>query len=138
MTTRYMSPEQVEDCIQRPPRNFQKMFKKYGNNHLDIINENRVHFFVSYGIKKHWNKTRLPIRKLKSYNMFDQRINCFHQFETSDHIEAFETHDGTLVLVSSPYKPVPNHMERHKEFGFKQFDKPLYNNNANSFVLVCS
>ena len=97
--------------------------------YLDILNKR-----IEFNIKK-IRKTHIQVKRLKKYNLVEPNMNKNHQrkqLNSEDHVIQFDTYDGKIIIISSPYYKCDNHIE----YGYTLYDKPLYNKSCYTYYII--
>jgi hypothetical protein len=112
------------------------------NLEIELINSNRIKFFVQFDIKK-IRETNISIKKLQKYNLVEPNMNNDgslyisknyqrKQIDNDDHVIQYDTYDKKTIIISSPYIKSNNHIQH----GYKLYDKPLYNTSCYTYYII--
>ena len=154
-------PEQLQNLIDNPPMYLLKMCRPYHekkphiiksfgseerldeyNSEIKFINSNRIKFFLEFNIKK-IRETHIPVKRLKKYNLVEPNMNNDgnlylsknlqrKQLNGEDHVNQFDTYDGKIIIISSPYYKCDSHIE----YGYTLYHKPLYNTSCHTYYII--
>lgn len=99
------------------------------NKTINDIVQNRNEFARKYKIKS----SGLPYKTVTKF-IYDNFTDSNKHYYKTDHVEYYKTYDDKLIVISSPYVPSAEDIEKYLKKGWIQIEQ-LYSNTATTFMI---